>query len=307
MSLFTTFLFHFGVPLLFSYLMVRRLYRSKADWAVMFAFVGVYILFAFLAGRWYYFGTYWRFLGPIVFSLAAAVSLHKIWSLPWFGERGKSNWLLLMFIYMFTALLGMMALWSIYGLYLHVPPTLIAPPLKGSNYYVTEGGDSPLINQYHVLARAPYKYGVDFVQLGDWRTRANGMQPAERSAYFIFGDSVFAPVDAIVSETFDALSDSGIIDTSSTKVWGNFVKLSDDDTHFLLGYLQRNSIVVAVGDTVATGQFLGLVGASGGTPEPKLHIHAFRDHSESIWNAVGVPILINRRFPVRNRLFDFEW
>ena len=59
--------------------------------------------------------------------------------------------------------------------------------------------------------------------------------------------------------------------------------------------MKIDSVVVAQGDKVTTGQILGKVGNSGNTSEPHLHIHAEKDGK-------GVPITFNDRFLVRNSL-----
>ncbi len=53
--------------------------------------------------------------------------------------------------------------------------------------------------------------------------------------------------------------------------------------------------MVDKGDKVQTGKRIGLVGNSGNTSEPHVHIHAEKDGK-------GVPIEFNGSFPVRNSL-----
>jgi hypothetical protein len=61
-----------------------------------------------------------------------------------------------------------------------------------------------------------------------------------------------------------------------------------------LAHLQRRSVRVAAGDPVTAGTPLGLVGNSGNTSEPHLHVHAETDAGE------GVPMTFEGRFLIRN-------
>lgn len=49
-----------------------------------------------------------------------------------------------------------------------------------------------------------------------------------------------------------------------------------------------------------TGDAIGLVGNSGSTTEPHLHIHAVDPGTHA-----GVPITFEGRFPVRNSVFGY--
>ncbi|MGN7942219.1 M23 family metallopeptidase [Virgibacillus sp. 6R] len=59
--------------------------------------------------------------------------------------------------------------------------------------------------------------------------------------------------------------------------------------------MKKRSILVEAGDAVKRGQPIGLVGNSGNTTEPHLHIHAEKDGK-------GVPIRFDGKFLVRNSL-----
>jgi len=51
---------------------------------------------------------------------------------------------------------------------------------------------------------------------------------------------------------------------------------------------------------VRVGDLMGLVGNSGNTTEPHLHIHAVDPDT-----GAGVPITLDGRYPVRNRLYSY--
>jgi len=104
-----------------------------------------------------------------------------------------------------------------------------------------------------------------------------------------------------VARVVDGLADNpaGYMDT--VNVAGNHVVLRLNGFLIVMAHLKRNSIVVREGDRVKRCQFIALVGNSGQTSEPHLHIHAVRaSDPDSVLKAPGVPIYFNGRFAVRN-------
>lgn len=59
--------------------------------------------------------------------------------------------------------------------------------------------------------------------------------------------------------------------------------------------MQEGTVVVKEGESIQKGKPIGLVGNSGNTSEPHLHIHAEK-------NGEGVPIHFNGRFLIKNSL-----
>jgi hypothetical protein len=82
---------------------------------------------------------------------------------------------------------------------------------------------------------------------------------------------------------------------------GNHVVLECHHVRVLLAHLKEESLLVARGEYVETGQHLGQVGNSGNTSEPHLHIHAESGLGE-ILTGEGIPITLDGRFLVRNSL-----
>ena len=69
----------------------------------------------------------------------------------------------------------------------------------------------------------------------------------------------------------------------------------------ILGHLQRGSVAVHVGEIMELGDVIGLVGNSGNTGEPHLHVHAQRPGSTvAPLSGVPVPIRLGGRYVVRN-------
>ncbi len=82
------------------------------------------------------------------------------------------------------------------------------------------------------------------------------------------GVPVFAGADGVVVSTSD-----GNFDRSLTPggTWNAVFVEHSDGTIAWYGHMKRNSVAVSVGDTVLTGDTLGLVGSSGNSTWPHLH------------------------------------
>src|SRR5699024_12363154 len=76
---------------------------------------------------------------------------------------------------------------------------------------------------------------------------------------------------------------------------GNYVALGCEDAIIYIAHMKENSVKVSEGEAVQEGQQIGLVGNSGNTSEPHLHIHAEKD-------GIGIPLRFDGKFFVRNYL-----
>lgn len=133
------------------------------------------------------------------------------------------------------------------------------------------GGSTPAVN-YHVVA-ADQRWAYDLLVTRDGKThRGEGLTCEE---YYCYGLPVLASADGVVEAVFDGEADAPVgVLGGFTLAGGNQVVLRVAPGQFLfLCHLKRGSLTVKQGDSVAAGQTLGLVGNSGNTSEPHLHIH----------------------------------
>ena len=162
----------------------------------------------------------------------------------------------------------------------------VAFPLRGGGdgaYLVVNGGSVPLLNAHlATLERErarPYRgqsRGVDLVRVDERGRRATGLLPADPAAYAIFGDTVVAPCAGRVVGAEDGHPDMPPPRPDRAHMAGNHVLLACDGAWVLLGHFQRGSLLASAGDQVRVGEPLGLVGNSGNSGEPHLHVHAQR-------------------------------
>jgi murein DD-endopeptidase MepM/ murein hydrolase activator NlpD len=142
---------------------------------------------------------------------------------------------------------------------------------------------------------------VDLVRLNGFGLRARGLLPDDPRAYVMFGDRVLAPCGGAVAGAADGAPDMPPPQPDRAHMAGNYVLLDCAGVHVLLGHLQRGSVAVRSGQTVRTGEVLGLVGNSGNTGEPHLHIHAQRPGSSAEpMSGEPLPIRLDGRYLVRN-------
>ncbi len=184
-------------------------------------------------------------------------------------------------------------------------------PLQQGTYYVVNAGSNSVLNS-HLKTLAPIprflpwrgqSYGIDIIKINHWGLRASGIQPADPRRYEIFGDKVVAPCSGTIVHTANDRPEMPvpISDPDRSKLAGNHVLLECAGIEILLAHLQLGSVSKKVGDRVAMGDFLGLVGNSGNTNEPHLHISAQRrTPDQPLIGGEPVVILFNGDYLVRN-------
>ncbi len=179
----------------------------------------------------------------------------------------------------------------------YVSDTTFQLPLDGLWYTAWGGGDR--IHNYHVDA-APQRHAYDFVVWQDGSSFSG--DGVANEDYYAYGQPVYAPAAGTVVKVADGLPESAPqIETDTEHPAGNHVVIQTAEAEYLyLAHMQPGSIVVAEGDTVEAGDLIGLVGNSGNTSEPHLHIH-LQDQLEmlttdengtitGLTDAIGLPL-----------------
>lgn len=159
---------------------------------------------------------------------------------------------------------------------------VVSAPLVGERYVAADGCCDaarhtrallPVNGQLYVAQR----YAIDYEQADD-RNRIFAGDPKDPASYEIFGKEVFAVADGTVVGTRNDLPEQvpgtypeGIaIDEAD----GNFVVLDIGDGFFVnYAHMQPGSVRPKVGDRVKRGDVIGLVGNTGNSVAPHLHLH----------------------------------
>jgi hypothetical protein len=140
---------------------------------------------------------------------------------------------------------------------------------------VAWGGDSIEVN-YHVTypdQRWAYDLMVEPIFTGSDRLEDYGC----------WGVPVLAPSSGRVVKARDGLPDEkpGHVSNNFEAPSGNHVVIElPTGTYLEIAHLQRDSVSVQEGESVAEGQAIGRCGNSGNTSEPHIHIHHQRQHPD---------------------------
>lgn len=147
-------------------------------------------------------------------------------------------------------------------------------PFEGL-WWVFWGGETELLN-YHA-ATSSQRHAYDLVIWKDGATyRGDG---ARNEDYWAWRQPVYAPASGTVVSVENDLADiepnlpPGERGAGATPAGNHVVIEAAENEYVFIAHLQRGSVRPEVGDTVSTGDLIGLTGNSGNTSEPHLHIH----------------------------------
>lgn len=183
----------------------------------------------------------------------------------------------------------------------------LANPVPNGRIFVTQGGNSMLLNAHHHV-RAQ-RYALDLTALNLNGRRAVGLMPTKLDEYTIYGMQVVAPCAGEVLIVGTGAPEQAIGMTDTNAPAGNFVALNCNESTIVLAHL-KGAPLVHQGQSVSTGEALGYVGNSGNTSEPHLHIHAVRGSVKNLqvllFDGDPVPIEFEGRQLKRNDLVPTE-
>lgn len=127
-------------------------------------------------------------------------------------------------------------------------------------------------------------YAIDFIKVVDGKLW-EGDDPKDLDAWYTYGQDALAVVDGTVSSVLTDEADvtpfePNPIPRDIDNVTGNHVIIDmGNGMYVVYAHLAPDSVVVEVGDEVKVGDKLALVGNTGNTDAPHLHIHVMdRNH-----------------------------
>ena len=174
-------------------------------------------------------------------------------------------------------------------------------PLRNGEYYVLQGGNSPISNVFH-RSHTLQKYGFDFVKLNSLGNRADGLLPENNDEYEIYGDTIYSPIAGVISTATDGVEENKPPKMNRRETLGNYVIIKRQNYYILLAHMIPGQLFVTQGEAVEKGQPLGLVGNSGRSIEPHLHIHVLMKIENG--EIVSAPFSFGREYYSLNSLIE---
>ena len=150
-------------------------------------------------------------------------------------------------------------------------------PFKNGTYYITSGGNNPFLNYHLELDETYYHRAFDINKLGKYGMSGTKLPAREtkNTDSYIYADSVFSPCSGVVTTVYRNESDhepGELIKFKNLKP--NLVSIKNGDYYIVLAHFKQNTIVVDSMEMIDKGDFIGLIGNSGESSSPHLHIHA---------------------------------
>jgi hypothetical protein len=178
------------------------------------------------------------------------------------------------------------------------PAIVIAPPLRAGRWVTAAGAEGPhrrALQAVNGRLRLGQRFAVDFAALLDDEGRSHDGDPSQSASYFDYDQPVLAVGDGTVVAATDDLPDQ--VPNQNTPVpleeaGGNEVILQlDSGVYVGYGHLKPGSVRVEPGRRVRAGEVLGLLGNSGNSTGPHLHLQVMTD--PSFLDADGRPFVID--------------
>jgi murein DD-endopeptidase len=171
------------------------------------------------------------------------------------------------------------------------PVVVISSPLAGEDWVA---GNGPSNMSQHRRALIPInghayisqRFAIDWVQVyPDGKTYKG--DPSDNKNYRAHGAEIHAVADGVVTQVGDGIpqntpgAKSLAVPITLETIGGNHVIMDIGNGLFAFyAHMQPGSLRVKVGDKVARGQLLGLLGNTGNSSEPHLHFQISNANSE---------------------------
>ena len=173
----------------------------------------------------------------------------------------------------------------------YVPVNRFRVPGRG-DWLVRHGGRSRATNKHH--GSRQQRFAFDLIIKRDNRSRPAGS--AKRNAsYYCHGEPILAPSSGVVVLQKDGIAENKI--GGKGKGGGNGVRIDHGFGEWSsLWHMIPGSVRVDVGDHVEAGQVLGLVGNSGASTGPHIHIDVYHPDGEFSLPVEFVDAYVNGRW-----------
>lgn len=251
----------------------------------------------------------WVVVGFILLGLFRTIRMRKLQTIV----KSKSNILSRVF---FISVSGFVFFLYVKGLFFYNPQKVnLYFPLRQGTYYVMQGGGSRLSNLMHGnYSWKRYGYALDMAKIFmNSGNRAIGISPSNVEDYAIYGDTLYSPTEGIVLDIVDSIADNrpGRIEVPEGVVHGNYILIQsiEDSFRVFIPHLQPKSAMVKVGQKLKRGKAFALLGNSGFSVEPHLHMQAIKDYPKDYkdpTDGTSVPMLFDNKFLSINETITYN-
>lgn len=261
-----------GLPIFICSLVIFR--RSRSNWMTLSLLSlgwlgGLYSLFA---GAWSYY-SYWSAAAVLLFMVGAvAAALKHMRSGSW-GYPGMRASMLAGMFFGLAAYFLVMDIGAVKNIRPTAPTVELSFPFEGGLFAISQGGSGPPLQSTHLGSPAQV-FAVDVTMLNKAGLGRNSLSAVDPESWVIWGKPVLSPCAGDVVWARDGIVDR--IGRDLVTPAGNVVAIECNGVIVYLAHFREGTVQVSEGDSVATGQSLGEIGASGNTGGPHLHIHAER-------------------------------
>ena len=186
-------------------------------------------------------------------------------------------------------------------------------PFRNGSFLVTDGGNSRIsrLMNYHYYSKVHKKkktnnsmlFATDIVKIKNEKMK---FLPECNTDYPIFTEKVYSPIEGIVIKVENNISDNKTFAGNYPYNTGNTVVIQNGNLFMLMGHLKQGSIIVKEGDSVNKNDLIALVGNSGWTERPHLHMQLIKSDSSNYWFGKGVSIRYQKINLYKNRLIDIR-
>lgn len=226
-------------------------------------------IFIYLYGTWVYLSIYAKYVHGIILLLVFAAGMVKR------KRPSEHSWRIVPNIF-FTFLLGSLSMLYFTGTTGKPETVELSFPLKQGHYFVLQGGKGLPSNFFHYSYRGAV-YAMDLVRLDARGNRASHIFSDRLEDYHIYNDTVYSPCEGRILRARDENPDNIPPSRKRGPSNTNQVLIQTDSFYVFLAHLKYKGVFVHEGDSVYRGEPLGLVGNSGFSLEPHLHIQVHKN------------------------------
>ncbi len=239
--------------------------------------------FAYLYGTWVYLSVYVKYVLPMIYLVAAFCGRHSSSHPPKIGKRLPNVVL--------SSVLFTLCVLYFSGTTRVAKAVELQFPLKRGEYFVFQGGKGLPTNLFHYSYRGAV-YAIDLVRLNKYGNRASKIFSKVLEDYYIFNDTVYSPCNGLIETMHDNNPDNIPPNRERGPTNTNMLVIDAGAYFVFMGHLKYKGVFVNEGDRVTVGQPIALVGNSGFSIEPHLHIQAHAKPETGNGWYKGEPLLI---------------